>query len=199
MIRLLLLDDHPAITSGLSAHFVAAPGFTVTAVTSTFREAMRVATTQPVDVTIADIHLDATLTPRQVSSLAERCKVVLFSAFSREPFAARLAEAGAATVVDKSARIAELEAIVRDVHAGRPTRAQRPAASTSSLSEREQLVFHALAKCATPKEVATSLGIARSTVYCHIDRIRQKLGVETLQEIVALAYSSAPVPPSGES
>jgi DNA-binding NarL/FixJ family response regulator len=152
-----------------------------------------------VDVTIADIHLDATMTPRQVSSLAELCKVVLFSAFSREPFAARLAEAGAIAVVDKSARVAELEAIVRDVHAGRPARAQRAAASTSSLSEREQLVFHALAKCATPKEVATELGIARSTVYCHIDRIRQKLGVETLQEIVALAYSSTSAPPSEDS
>jgi DNA-binding CsgD family transcriptional regulator len=38
--------------------------------------------------------------------------------------------------------------------------------------------------------VAASFGLARPTVYCHIDRIRQKLGVETLQELVALDLAS---------
>ena len=80
----------------------------------------------------------------------------------------------------------------------RPARQPRAAESTGSLSEREEHVFRALATCATPKEVAASLGIARSTVYCHIERIRQKLGVSTLQEIVALAYSSAPTPRSDD-
>ena len=55
---------------------------------------------------------------------------------------------------------------------------------------RERDIFLALVRCQTPKEVAASFGLARSTVYCHIDRIRQKLGVETLQELVALDLAS---------
>ena len=192
MIRLLFLDDHPIVASGLAARYDAATGFEVVGLAGTFREAIEMVGLRATDIAVVDVQLDTLLTPRQVAALAERCRVVLFSARTSEPLIRQLLAAGAAAAVDKAAPLAELDAVLCDVHAGRAARAAPPPAlhtTRALLSERELAVFQALARCETPKEVAASLGIARSTVYCHIERIRHKLGVQTLQEIVARAYA----------
>lgn len=194
MIKLLFLDDHPVVASGLAARYAAASGFEVVAAVATFHEAIEIVARHPTDIAVVDVQLETLITPRQVASLAGHCRVVLFSARAGDPVVRPLLAAGAVAAVDKAAPLAELDAMLRDVHAGRtvdsvPT--PPPAATTARalLSVREHAVFCALARCATPKEVAASLGIAASTVYCHIERIRQKLGVQTLQEIVARAYA----------
>jgi DNA-binding NarL/FixJ family response regulator len=117
-----------------------------------------------------------------------------------DAIAAQLLAAGADAAVDKATPLSTLDVLLQEVHAGRTTTSPTTttpsgtdAATTSleaRLSAREREVSRALARCQTPKEVAAGLGIASSTVYCHIDRIRQKLGVQTAQEIVALALSS---------
>jgi len=189
VIRLLFVDDHPAISSGLAARYEALSGFTVVGTASTLREAMALSSASSVDVAVVDVQLDTLLTPRQVTALAERCRVVLYSARTTEPYIRQLLAAGAAAILPKAAPLAELDAALRAVQAGEvPATRSSPTQETSELlSVRELQIYRALARCQTPKEVASSLGIARSTVYCHIERIRQKLGVETLQEIVARA------------
>jgi two-component system uhpT operon response regulator UhpA len=157
---------------------------------ASFTEAIRIARQRHVDVAVTDIQLGAMLAPRQVAELAERCRVVLFSAHSGDPLAGRLLAAGASAIVDKAASLDELDDVVRAVHAGRTARSSaKPVehATRELLSERELEVYRALAGCKTPKEVAAALGLARSTVYCHIDSIRRKLGVETLSEIILRA------------
>lgn len=194
MIKLLFLDDHPVVASGLASRYAATPGFAVVGTAASFRDAMRLAASRAIDVAIVDVQLDTMLSPRQVAALAERCRVVVFSARTAEPCVRQLLAAGAAAAVDKAAPLAELDEVVRDVHTGRsPTRARTPSpgarATRELLSEREYEVYRALTRCHTPKEVAASLGIARSTAYCHIESIRRKLAVETVQEIVARAYA----------
>ena len=195
MIRLFFVDDHPVISSGLAARYASMEGFDVVGTATTFRAAME--RVHEVDVAVVDVQLDTVLTPRQVTALAERTRVVLFSARAGEPLVQQLLSAGAVAAIDKAAPLQVLDALLRDVHAGRSQTAAAGTSSSSSsssllqLSAREYEVYQALARCQTPKEIAASLGIARSTVYCHIDRVRQKLGLETLQEIVAHAYSSS--------
>lgn len=193
-IRLLFVDDHPVIAAGLAARYAALPDFAVAGTASSFQQAIdhiarANAADTAVDIAVVDVQLEVTLSPRQVAALAERTRVVVFSGRSGDPIVQQLIAAGAAGALDKSAPLTALDALLRDVHAGVTTTTNLATATTAGLSEREREVFAALARCLTPKEVADTLGIARSTVYCHIDRIRQKLGVETLQEIVALALS----------
>ena len=190
MIRLFLVDDHPVVASGLSARYQALSGFEVAGTAASVNEALYALGSRPSDLAVVDVQLDALVTPRQVASLAEHCRVIRYSARAAEPYVRQLVVAGAKAVVDKAAPLEELDRVLRDVHAGRapaPTRAAPPSQTRDLLSAREYEVYLALARCQTPKEVAASLGLARSTVYCHIDNVRRKLGVQTLQEIVARA------------
>lgn len=193
MIRLLFLDDHPVVAAGLAARYAAASGFEVVATVATFAEAFAVVAQRTTDIAVVDVQLEKLITPRHVAALAEHCRVVLFSARAGDPVVHPLLAAGAVAAVDKAAPLAELDIVLRNVFAGRAMAAapSRPPATSARelLTTREHAVFCALARCETPKEVAASLGIAASTVYCHIERIRQKLGVQTLQEIVARAYA----------
>lgn len=190
MIRLLFVDDHPVVSSGLALRYAAVDGFVVAGTAPTLRDALALAATSPVDVAVVDVQLDTLLTPRQVAALAAKCRVVLFSARTARPYVAQLLAAGAAATVDKGASLESLDAVLRDVHAGRPPPSPYtpPATATPDLlSAREYDVYRELARCQAPKEIGASLGIATSTVYCHIENIRRKLGVQTVQEIVARA------------
>lgn len=205
-IRVLFVDDHPVVAAGLALRYGQREGFAVLGTAATVHDALEVldaagaarADGAGVDVVVADVQLAVPLTPRQVQALAARAHVVLFSARSTDPIVEQLRAAGAAAVVDKGAPLDELDAVLRAVATGAPLSTLMSSTSTASslgaaalLSPREREVYRALARCQTPKEAAAALGIASSTVYCHIDRIRQKLGVSTLQEIVALALSDA--------
>ena len=199
MIRLLFVDDHPVVASGLAARYQVSSGFEVVGTAATLRDAMSFVRPRQVDVAVVDVQLDTLLTPRQVGALAEHCRVVLFSARTAEAYVQQLLAAGGSAIVDKAAPLEELDAVLRDVHAGRLASTTRPAQASdpvARLSARELEVYRALARCQTPKEVAASLGIARSTVYCHIEQIRRRLGVETVQEIIARAYGELPSPRS---
>lgn len=196
-LRVFFVDDHPVVSAGLALRFATVPGFVVVGTAATFREAIdHVTTHKDVDVAIVDVQLEVALTPRQVQALAEHARVVLFSARSTDPVVQHLLAAGACAALDKATPLATLDAVLRDV-CTRPLNAAAVATITATtttttsrhldlLSPREREIFLALVRCQTPKEVADTFGLARSTVYCHIDRIRQKLGVETLQELVAL-------------
>lgn len=195
-LRVFFVDDHPVVSAGLALRFATVPGFAVVGTAATFREAIdHVTRHKDVDVAIVDVQLEVALTPRQVQALAEHTRVVLFSARSTDPVVQHLLAAGACAALDKATPLARLDAVLRDVctrplNAAAVATASTPTTSASRhlelLSPREREIFLALVRCQTPKEVADSFGLARSTVYCHIDRIRQKLGVETLQELVAL-------------
>lgn len=200
VIRLFFLDDHPVIASGLALRYASLPAFSVVGTAASFREANDLIGVGTVDIVVADIQLQVPLTPRQVTTLAERARVVLFSAHATAPIAQQLLAAGAAAALDKAAPMTVLDGVLRDVHAGITTKPGTATTTTTGatattafdrLSAREYEVYVGLARCQTPKELAADLGIARSTIYCHIDRIRQKLGVETLQELVALSWSAA--------
>jgi DNA-binding NarL/FixJ family response regulator len=112
--------------------------------------------------------------------------------------------AGASGYLLKPVRAAELVTAVKDVfgggapmtssiarkvvqsfkHAG-PSRSE-----TENLSPREQTVLGALAKGYSYKETADLLGISYSTVHTHIERIYQKLHVQSRGQAVA-KYLSA--------
>ncbi len=188
MIRLLFVDDHPVVTAGLVSRFRAVEGFSVEAAVTTMEQALPLAAN--VDVALVDVQLEVLTTAAQVKALSERCRVVLFSARRQDEHVRSLLDAGATCFLDKATPLDELDETLRQVHAGqkRPAIVQ-PDGVRSKVSAREYEVYRALATCHAPKEVAAQLGIAASTVYCHLENLKKKLGVRTVQELVAHAFT----------
>ncbi|MBM4780841.1 MAG: response regulator transcription factor [Archangiaceae bacterium] len=187
MIRLLFVDDHPVVAEGLVSRFRATDGFAVAGAVTTMAQALDV--TAKVDVALVDVQLEVLTTPAQVAALCERCRVVLFSARRLDAYVRSLLDAGAAGFLDKAVPLDVLDDTLRRVHAGQRLLPLQPDGVRSKLSAREYEVYRALAACQAPKEVAAKLGLAPSTVYCHLENVKKKLGVHTLQELVAHTFT----------
>ena len=185
MSNLFLVDDHPAIREGL-ASFLKREGFTIAGSVSTIEKALAI--TAPVDLFVLDYDLRVPIKAKQVGLLQQKAPCVVYSAVAHERGPKVL---GADALVDKNQPLPRLVQTLRGMLSG-----ERPNLNWSNLctepmglaalSEREREVFDRLCLCETPKEIAAQLDIARSTTYCHIDKIRHKLGAETLQEMVAI-------------
>ena len=63
--------------------------------------------------------------------------------------------------------------------------------SHEDLSDREREVFLLVAQGKRPTDISRELGLSVNTVSVYVHRIKQKLGVETLGQIVAYAHRLA--------
>jgi DNA-binding NarL/FixJ family response regulator len=185
VIRLLFVDDHPVVTEGLVARFGSVEGFEAVGAVATLEAALEVATSRPVDLVLLDVQLKVPTTAARLRPLCERCRVVLFSARHPDAQVRSLLAAGAVAFADKALPLDELDRLLRRVHVGE--RPATPPHQPSVLSAREEQVFQALATGASPKEVAGQLGLATSTVYCHLENVKKKLGLHSLQALVVHA------------
>ncbi len=186
MIRLLFVDDHPVVTAGLVSRFASVEGFEVVGAVASLEAAVALVSTRVVDLSLVDVQLKVSTTAQRLRPLCGRCRVVLFSARPVDAQVRSLLAAGALAFADKALPLDELDALLRRVHAGeRPGDAA--ASSRSGLSAREDEVFRALALGLSPKEVAAQLGLATSTVYCHLENVKKKLGLRSLQALVVHA------------
>jgi DNA-binding NarL/FixJ family response regulator len=187
-VRLLFIDDHPIVADGLVRRFTR-PGFTVVGATSTVDHALRLVSTQRVDVVVLDVQLELLITPAHVAALAHHARVVLFSSRRVDQHVRSLLEAGATCFVDKALPLDQFDATLRAVAAGQAPQVQQPAGVRALLSEREYEVYRTLVSASTPKEIAARLGIATSTVYCHLESVKKKLDVRSVPELVAHALT----------
>ena len=204
-VRLLLVDDHPIVRSGVRYVLERQGGFTVVGEATTGREAIRLALELQPDVVLMDVSLpdigglEAT---RAIKEQAPAIRVLIVSMHSDEEYVLGVLDAGADGYLLKQGPPEELRDGVLRVHAGERvlhqaalqtlvTRAMRrtvvPMIETLSAREREILGF--LADGATSKEIAVVLGLAAKTVENHRARILDKLGVTNSAAAVRTALA----------
>jgi DNA-binding NarL/FixJ family response regulator len=135
----------------------------------------------------------------QVAAAAPGARVLVLTGEATASVAARVAEAGGAGLVLKSARLQELAAAVRRVAAGevvfapgllagvldRLTGRVRITGAVLTPRERETLVL--LAEGVSTTEIGQRLGVARNTARNHVQRVLEKLGARSKLEAVAIA------------
>jgi len=113
---LVLVDDHPAVRSGLQGLLDDEPDLQVTATAATGRDGFTaIAELQP-PVAVVDYHLpdeDGFTLCLRTRTLPEPPRVIVYSAFASARLAVLAAVAGAAALVSKSARPDELLATIR--------------------------------------------------------------------------------------
>jgi DNA-binding NarL/FixJ family response regulator len=148
VVRVLVVDDHPAMRAGLHGLLVGEPGIEcVGALAGTDGLAETVGRTRP-DVVVLDYALgadDGLTTCFRLKQLRDAPAVVLYSAYVGQAFAVPAALAQADATISKSAPVDQLLATVREAASGA---AQRP------------LVDHELMQAASARLLADDLPIA---------------------------------------
>jgi two-component system, NarL family, response regulator NreC len=203
LIRIVIVDDHAVVRSGLKLLLHGQEDLEVVGEAGDARTAVFEVRTHKPDVILMDVVMPTgsgiEATP-EVLKEAPDAKVLILSmqddpAYVREAFGA-----GASGYVLKEAADAELVAAVREVAAGQryvhPTLGarlvaaeadERARAEEDPLSEREHEILRLLALGHTNQEIASQLYLSVRTVETHRAHIMQKLRISTRAELVRYA------------
>ena len=199
MIKVMLVDDHGVVRMGLRHLLQLEPDIEVVAEAGDGWKALEILTPPQceVDVLILDLslpRLNGTEVLRRVRELRPHLKVLIVSMYGEEQFASGLLAQGACGYLSKDRADAEIVDAVRAVARGRIYASHKvahhthPAPPHEVLSPREVQVFMLLIEGHGPTDIAVELGLGVSTVSTHIARIRTKLGVQSITDIVTYAH-----------
>lgn len=203
MIDVFLADDHDIVRAGLSALIDARPGMRVVGQASTGSGTLAGLRATPPDVLVLDLSLPDTSGVEMIERVRQQAPevaIVVLTMYPEDQLALTLIRAGAAAYLNKSRPSSQvLDAIAR-VAAGRRylTDTLRdlsldPTADTdrpphTRLSAREYQAFMLLIGGRTVSETAIEMDISPSTASTYVAKIRLKLGVESVGEILRYAH-----------
>ena len=192
VIRLLIVDDHPVVRTGLRGMFETDPGFVVVGEAADGAAAVgQVVATRP-DLVLMDLQMpvmDGVTAIARIRELPGPPPVLVLTTFDSDNQILRAVEAGAAGYLLKDAPRETLFAAVRSAVAGgsplAPSVAARlmhrlapvPVGGAEALSGRELEVVALVARGASNKEIAHALRISEATLKTHLGHIFEKLGV----------------------
>lgn len=206
-IRLLLVDDHAVVRSGLRMLLASEGDVEIVGEAGSGSEAVSAAGSARPDVILMDIGLpdmSGIEAARAVKSKYPEIAVVALTIHEDEEYFFKMLEAGASGYVPKRAAPEELLTAIRTAASGEvylyPSLAKllvkdylsqereienKPA--LDGLTEREQEVLTRLADGATNDEIASALVISPKTVERHRENIMRKLNLHSRAELVRYA------------
>ena len=207
-IRVVLVDDHAIVRTGLKAVLGAAPEIVVVGEASSGTEAVALLAKTPADVVVMDISMaegdGITATRAITKGNAEAPRVLVLTMHAEEAYLEAVLEAGASGYLMKSTADRELVQAVRMVARGevfvQPSAARVLAkgarrreehasdrARFEKLTERERAVMQLIAEGYTAPEIGEQLTISPKTVDTYKQRINDKLGLAHRADYVKLA------------
>jgi len=204
--RLLLVDDHAVVRSGLKMLLENEHEIEIVGEAGSASEAIEAAARLKPNLILMDIGLpdlsgiDAT---REIKKRLPNVSIVALTIHEDEEYFFKMLEAGATGYVPKRAAPEELltairaaakgevylypslaKLLVRDyLNGGRPSEDQ----VSSGLTDREQEILTHLAEGANNEEIALSLVISPKTVARHRENIMRKLNLHSRSELVRYA------------
>jgi DNA-binding NarL/FixJ family response regulator len=203
MIRVVVVDDHTIVRSGICRLLEAESDIEVVAQAGSGHEAVRLCREEKPDVLVLDYglpDLDGLETTRQIVQLSKAPKILILTMHASEEYATRLIRAGAAGFIVKTAPTIQLLAAVRKVARNQifvsktimekmVGRLALPATDSpeSVLSNRELQVLIRLAQGLSTKEVAQALHLTTSTVDTYRRRVLEKLNLRNNADMTRFA------------
>jgi DNA-binding NarL/FixJ family response regulator len=203
LIRVLVVDDHELVRSGIVRLLADAKNINVIGEACCGEDAIKISRDLDPDVVLMDINmpgiggLEAT---RKLVRSSPDIKVIAVTACDDGPFAARLMQAGAAGFMGKGAEADEMIRAILKVHSGQryisPDIAQRMALKPFQegnespfdlLSEREMQTTLMIVGCHKVQEISDKLCVSPKTVNSYRYRIFDKLGIDGDVELTILA------------
>lgn len=208
MIKLMIVDDHALVRSGLKALLNEGDEVDVIGEAADGDEAISLAEELRPDVVLMDLSMphgkDGLTATREMRERVEDTAILILTMHDDDEYLFRAIQAGASGYILKSAPHEELLTAIRTVSEGNaylyPTATKRlmgeyleqmeqgvQASPLSQLSEREKEVLELVAKGYANREIAEKLVISVKTVETHKSRVMEKLELKTRPELVEFA------------
>ncbi len=202
-IRVMLVDDHAVVRSGLSAFLLAYDDLEIAGEAGNGVEAVHLCAKLCPDVVLMDMvmpEMDGATATRAIRKKCPQVQVIALTSFKEDELVHGALEAGAIGYLLKDVSADELVSAIRAAHTGRPTLAPEAAqalihtatqaaslALGHDLTPREKEVLALMTKGLNNTKIAEHLVVSRSTVRFHVSNILSKLNATSRTEAVAVA------------
>jgi DNA-binding NarL/FixJ family response regulator len=203
-IRVVIVDDHPAIREALTDTLSSKMDMEFAGEAESAGDAMRVINKVRPDVAIVDISLKDAHGLDLVQNIRiqyPEVQVVVFSMYDESAYAERAVRAGALGYVMKNSPTQSVVEAIRCAMRGEVYLSRRMASriltkvvrgrssqgfrfSVDDLTDREMAVFQMLGQGHGVDEIAERLNLSRKTVETYRRRAKEKLGFDTVSELL---------------
>ncbi len=214
-IRLLLVDDHAVVRSGLRMLLESEDDLDIIGEAGTAREALEAVAALHPDLALIDIGLpdmSGIEVTRKIKQSWPEVSVVALTIHEDEEYFFQMLQAGASGYVPKRAAPEELLTAIRAAAIGEvylyPSMAKllvkdyvssgkeaAPLEALNELTDREREVLSRLADGASNQEIADALTISHKTVGRHRENIMHKLNLHSRTELVKYAIRKGIIRP----
>jgi len=199
-IRVMIVDDHAVVRSGLSAFLLAYDDLEHVGDAAGGAEAVSQCMSLRPDVVLMDLvmpDVDGAEATRRIKEACPEVQVIALTSYKEDDLVQGALKAGALSYLLKNVTADELADAIRKAHAGRPTLAPEAAqvlikaatepAQEEGLTTRELEILRLMVHGDSNPDIAEKLFVSRSTVKFHVSNILMKLGTATRTEAVAVA------------
>ncbi len=199
-IRVLIVDDHAVVRSGLGAFFAVFPDLELVGEAENGEEALAHCCLLKPDVILMDLIMpgtDGVTATRLIKEKYPSVKVIALTSYQEDTLIQDALQAGAIGYLMKNISARELAAAIRSAHAGKMTLSPEAAQvlvqgklwakEFEELTEREREVLKLMVDGLSNSGIAERLVVSISTVKYHISNILSKLGVENRVSAVTTA------------
>jgi DNA-binding NarL/FixJ family response regulator len=206
-VRVLVIDDHPVVRTGLTAMLAAEPGIEVVGEGGSGTEAIRLAAQLEPDVVLMDLRMpgmDGVAATSVIAASSNGPRVVVVTTYDTDSDILRAVEAGATGYLLKDTPRQQMADAVRAAARGETVLAPPVAAKLMTrmragtadvLTAREREVIELVGAGLTNAELGRRLFISEATVKTHLLRVFAKLGVDDRTAAVTTAMARGIIPP----
>jgi two-component system, NarL family, response regulator LiaR len=199
-IRVMIVDDHAVVRSGLGAFLAAVDDLELIGEAENGEQAVVRAKNLHPDVILMDLMMpgmDGVTATRLIREQNPSVQVIALTSFQEDEMVQNAMKAGAIGYLMKNVSTRELEAAIKAAKDGRMTlspeaaqalvRAIQHATEAEILTGREKEILKLMVEGLNNAEIAGRIVVSLSTVKYHVSNILSKLGVDNRVAAIATA------------
>ena len=200
-IRVMLVDDHSVVRSGLNAMLSAEDGMELAGEAADGSEAVRLVERVKPDVILMDLLMpvmDGVAATKAIHDRFPDIRIIILTSFKEREQVDGALKAGAMSYLLKTVSASELVSAIRGAMAGQSKLSseatqvliqemRNPSARDYNLTGREKEILKLMVDGLPNTEIANHLGVSPSTAKFHVSNVLSKLGVTSRTEAVSVA------------